>query len=317
MASERRPRARAPDFSRAVLDDLYTYPRKRKLVAWPLWLVTGVLGGHRFYLNRTGTGILMFLTAGGGLIWWIVDAFLLNGMVEAYNREQAQRERSGFPPIALEFMPAVGEAKQLAGRPDWAARRSGLGRLAGGAVVLTVAGMALGATTVREGTFEALLAVVALIGVTSFGARWDELARLPVLRELDRWSHRLRLYYYSNDPGGPLSLLFRPVVGPVTAVFRKRARAEVRLYLQLGAVFAIVFTLFDVAAAAAVTRSGIEFSLEPLVEDIVVTFISVYAFATPIGATLTTHLLLERTDRVVWGLSGLALAAIGVGLLAA
>jgi hypothetical protein len=47
------------------------------------------------------------------------------------------------------------------------------------------------------------------------------------------------------------------------------------------------------------------------------TFVAVYAFATPIGATLTTHLLLERTDYVLWGLSGLTVFALGLGLFGA
>ena len=306
-----------PDFSPAVLEDVYRYPPKRPLIAWALWLLTGVLGGHRFYLNRTGTGVLMLLTFGGGTIWWFIDAFLIAGMIEDYNREQERRKRQGLPPVELAFMPAIRDAKDLTGRPAWAARRSGRARLAGDAFVLLIAGTALGAVSAEEGSFEALTAVVLLIAITNFGARWRQLARLPVLRQLDRWSHRLRLYYYANDPGGPLSLLFRPLVGPMTALFRKRARAEVRLYLELGAVFAIVFTLFDLIEAGAMSRSGIEPAIDVLVEDMVLTLITVYGFATPIGATLTTHLLLERTDWLLWILSGLGLGAIALGFFAA
>ena len=307
---------RHPDYSRAVLEDLYRYRPKRRSLAWALWAVTGFLGGHRFYLDRTGTGILMLLTAGGGLIWWVVDAFLLSGMVDAYNREQEQRERTGLPPIALEFMPALHGLDAFDRRPEWAARRAGLWRLVGDAIVLLVAGTALGAMSADQGDYEAMTAVLVLIAVTNVGARWDELARLPVLRELDRWSHRLRLFYHSNYPGGPLSLLFRPILGPISALFRKRARGEVRLYLEVGAVFVIVFTLFDLAEAAAATRSGIGVAADVLVEDMFLTFITVYAFATPIGATLTTHLLLERTDWVVRALSALSVGAIALGFFA-
>ncbi|NIR45464.1 MAG: TM2 domain-containing protein [Gemmatimonadetes bacterium] len=306
-----------PDYSRAVLEDLYDYPRKRKLIAWQLWVFTGLLGGHRFYLNRTGTGILMLVTGGGGMVWWIIDAFLLSGMVDRYNGEQETRERASLPPIALDFMPALREVAFFDRRPAWAERREGTVRLVGDGLVLLLAGSALGTLTADQGEFEALAAVLVLIAVTNMGARWERLARLPVLRELDRWSHRLRIFYHTNDPGGPLSLLFRPLLGPVTAFFSKRARAEINLYLQLGAVFVIGFTLLDLVDAGVVSRSGLDFPLGELLQDIILTFVMVYAFATPIGATLTTHLLLERTDWVVWTLSAISLGAIAMGMFVA
>ena len=39
------------------------------LLAWFL----GVIGVHRFYLGKVGTGILMIFTAGGVGIWWLID----------------------------------------------------------------------------------------------------------------------------------------------------------------------------------------------------------------------------------------------------
>ena len=42
-------------------------------VALALAVLLGVLGAHRFYVGKVGTGILMFLTGGGAGIWWIVD----------------------------------------------------------------------------------------------------------------------------------------------------------------------------------------------------------------------------------------------------
>jgi hypothetical protein len=180
----------------------------------------------------------------------------------------------------------------------------------GDALVLVIAGALLGATTVSRGDFEALAAVLALVAITIFGARWDP--TLPLLRDLDRWSDRLRLYYRFNDPGGPLSLMFRPILGPLTAWARKRARAEVRLYLQLGAVFTIGFTLLDVLQAMG---GGNGFQASAFIGDLFVTFFTVYAFTTPIGAVLTTHLILERRDEIVWALSGLTILAIGGGML--
>ena len=42
-------------------------------VALALAGLLGVLGAHRFYVGKVGTGILMFLSGGGAGIWWIVD----------------------------------------------------------------------------------------------------------------------------------------------------------------------------------------------------------------------------------------------------
>ena len=53
------------------------YRRKNPIIAWALWFLSGPLGGHRFYMGRIGTGIIMFLTLGGLLVWALVDGYLL------------------------------------------------------------------------------------------------------------------------------------------------------------------------------------------------------------------------------------------------
>lgn len=55
--------------------------------AWLLWFFLGVLGAHRFYMGRIGTGIAMLLTGGGLLIWTLVDVFLIPGMLRADQRK--------------------------------------------------------------------------------------------------------------------------------------------------------------------------------------------------------------------------------------
>ena len=276
-------------------------------MAWALWLLTGLFGGHRFYFGKTGTGLLMLVTGGGSGIWWLLDAFFVNRMVRDFNDRQREREKVGLPPVEMDFMPAFPTDAELEGPPSWAPLREGRGRLAGDAIVLLIAGTALGAISGSRGDYEAVTAVLMLIAITVLGARWDP--TLPLLGELDRWSHRLRLYYRFNDPGGPLSLMFRPLVGPLTAWFRKQARAEVRLYLQLGAAFTIGFTLLDLAQAWG--ADGFEASA--LIGDLFVTFFTVYAFATPIGAVLTSHLMKDRKDEIVWGLSAWTVLWMVVG----
>lgn len=60
---------------------------KSKDIAYLLWLIGifGWLGLHRFYLGKTGTGILWILT--GGLFGFgsLFDLFTLGGKVEQYN----------------------------------------------------------------------------------------------------------------------------------------------------------------------------------------------------------------------------------------
>ena len=50
----------------------YVSPKSRLAVALFAWFL-GVLGIHRFYLGKIGTGIAMLLTAGGLGIWALID----------------------------------------------------------------------------------------------------------------------------------------------------------------------------------------------------------------------------------------------------
>jgi len=46
---------------------------KSRGVATALALVLGLVGGHRFYVGKAGSGILMAVTAGGMGVWWLYD----------------------------------------------------------------------------------------------------------------------------------------------------------------------------------------------------------------------------------------------------
>ncbi len=64
-------------------------PPKSVGVAYVLWVFLGVLGVHRFYIGKIGTGILWLLTGGLFGIGWIVDAFTLASQVRRVNQMRA------------------------------------------------------------------------------------------------------------------------------------------------------------------------------------------------------------------------------------
>lgn len=315
-----------PDFAQEVLEDLYAYRRKHPKLAWVLWLVFGWAGGHRFYLERPATGVLMLLTGGGLLIWWILDGRKLARMVRYHNIRQARRERDGRPPLELSFMPPLGD-DVLRDPPAWTVKWHARGplrrgtRLTGDILVLMVAGGALGGLANTDGGPEGILAITALIVVTLLGGRAGWLDRIPLAGAFVRWSHRLRLFYYYNRPGPPPALLVRGLTGPILGVFRRRDREEVRLYLEVGAVFALGFMAIDLVenvAAPAFGGMGLA-ALVPVrllgvwIQEVFMTFFVIYAFAAPIGAILTLHLLTRRTHTVPRILGGLALLFIALG----
>ena len=70
---------------------LFEANRKHALVALALCFTIGILGGHNFYLKRTGVAIaqlILTITVVGLLVsfvWVIVDAFLVAGWVRDRN----------------------------------------------------------------------------------------------------------------------------------------------------------------------------------------------------------------------------------------
>jgi hypothetical protein len=54
-------------------------------LAYLVWLLLGLVGGHRYYLGRPKTAFLMTITFGGVGLWWLIDAFLIPGMIRQRN----------------------------------------------------------------------------------------------------------------------------------------------------------------------------------------------------------------------------------------
>jgi len=75
---------------------------KEKKTAYLLWLFLGLLGAHKFYLGKTGLGVLYMFTAGLFFIGWIIDLFTLGRQVDQYNSNPPAQQSTGRPPEKLE-----------------------------------------------------------------------------------------------------------------------------------------------------------------------------------------------------------------------
>lgn len=286
-------------------------------MAYVLWLLTGLLGGHRFYLGRVGTAAAQFLTGGGLLVWWAVDAFLIPGHVREHNEEQAERERAGRPPVALAYLGDDPDTS-LDGEPAWKEARTGVSSVVGDMAVLALAGSCLGAVSGATGNYRALAALGLLALVLNLGGRLERFRELPVLGDVLAWSWRLRLFYHREGPGSALSRLARPVAAFLVDPFRRKRQTEAELYLQLGGAVAILFGVVDVAkdvVAPLLAGSAAGELWGRWLTATILTFVNVYAFAMPVGASLARPLLARQPKGELWGLTAWAAAWILAGVL--
>ncbi|WP_417512803.1 TM2 domain-containing protein [Minwuia sp.] len=89
----------------------YEDKRKSVLAAYVVWFFLGWLGLHRVYLGRIVSAVLMFVLwlIGSGItaviwlpiflipwgLWWLLDAFLIPGMVASENKALFDRIERG------------------------------------------------------------------------------------------------------------------------------------------------------------------------------------------------------------------------------
>jgi hypothetical protein len=95
-----------------------------------LAIVLGVFGAHRFYVGKTGTGLLMAATLGGCGLWYLYDLILVASggfrdeqgrLVSRWDAEEG--EQDALPADVLEELQQLrGEVAELADRLDFAER---------------------------------------------------------------------------------------------------------------------------------------------------------------------------------------------------
>ena len=66
----------------------YDSVKKDARVAYAIWLVLGIFGGHRFYLGDTGRSIAMLFTLGGLGLWTLADVFFVGRRVRTVNERR-------------------------------------------------------------------------------------------------------------------------------------------------------------------------------------------------------------------------------------
>ena len=81
--------------------------RKDPRVAYALWAVLGIIGGHRFYLGDTGRSIAMLFTLGGLGVWTLLDVFFVGRRVRAVNRSRRTAVMSRYGVVVNAIAPSA------------------------------------------------------------------------------------------------------------------------------------------------------------------------------------------------------------------
>jgi len=104
---------------------------KSRGVALALVTLLGIFGGHRFYVGKTGTGILQAATLGGAGIWWLYDLILVasgsfrdmnNRLVTRWDPEEASADGTVPSEVLEELDTLRRQVAELAERVDFAER---------------------------------------------------------------------------------------------------------------------------------------------------------------------------------------------------
>ena len=114
-----------------MTDPASEFPSDRSRgVATALAALLGVFGAHRFYLGKTGTGVLMLCSVGGLGIWYLYDLILVASgsfrdvdgrLVSRWDPEYAYRDSTASA-VLDELTALRSEVSELAERLEFAER---------------------------------------------------------------------------------------------------------------------------------------------------------------------------------------------------
>lgn len=76
-----------------LIEQRVTNDGRNVVVAYLLWFFLGVFSAQRFYLGRPGTALLQILSYFVliGFFWWLIDFFLIPGMIRQSNEGLRRR----------------------------------------------------------------------------------------------------------------------------------------------------------------------------------------------------------------------------------
>ena len=221
----------------------------------------------------------------------------------------------------MDFVPKV-EPETLTNLPVWSAPYAGkrllIWELVADFLALTFFSFLLGAFTESTGYRTGMFAVGALLVMVNFADMLIPFHTAPIVKSMIHWDYRLRLFYHFNAPGRRLALYFRPITGLFYAPFKKKARTEVLLYLEIGSVFFAFKVLLGLMGGDIwdqIWALDLDGFMSDWLRDVIIGFLAMYAFAAPIGAILMKHILLRRRNYIRWGFSILVVIMIIKGFI--
>jgi hypothetical protein len=105
---------------------------KSRGVTLALTALLGPFGAHRFYVGKTGTGLLMLCTLGGAGLWYLYDLIVVAGgsfrdaegrLVSRWDPEEAARHHGELSQEILDELSQLrSEVAELAERLDFTER---------------------------------------------------------------------------------------------------------------------------------------------------------------------------------------------------